>query len=202
MSPIAHYRDDSVEVRKACVGSWENNVYVVACRRTGRSVIVDAASEPDTIERLVAGTTPLAILTTHGHLDHVGAARVLAERFSIPLRMDPGDVAIAGLDPDEPIGSDPISVGDAEIVPIPTPGHTPGSTCFTVGGVVLTGDTLFPGGPGAATGPGSSFDEIILSIETSLFTLGDETLVLPGHGLDTTIGSERPQLASWVERRW
>ena len=202
MPPIAHYRDDRLEVRKACVGGFENNTYVLVCSKTGRSVVIDAAAEPNTIERLASGTTPVAVLTTHGHVDHVGAARAISDHFSVPFRMDPQDASIAGLAPDEPIGTDSIDVGEISIRPIATPGHTPGSTCFAAAGLVFTGDTLFPGGPGASRGPGASFERIMASIEEALFTLGDETLVLPGHGLDTTIGSERPQLAAWFERGW
>lgn len=202
MPPIAHYRDDHLEVRKACVGPWENNVYVVTATATGESVIVDAAAEPETIIRLTAGTAPVAILTTHGHRDHVGAARRISDHYRIPFRMHQADSAIAGLDPDEPIGDGPIVVGDIEITPIHVPGHTPGSTSFAVAGLILTGDTLFPGGPGNTRGEGSSFAQIISSIEASLFTLGDETLVMPGHGLDTTIGAERPHVGEWVARGW
>ena len=83
-----------------------------------------------------------------------------------------------------------------------TPGHTPGSVCLSLPGVVFTGDTLFPGGPGATRFNHSSFPTIIESIESALFTLDDETVVLPGHGASTTIGKERPELASWIERGW
>jgi len=202
MPPITHYRRDRLEVRKACVGPWENNAYVVACAVTGRSVIIDAAAEADTIGRLAAGTTPIAILTTHGHSDHVAAARPVAEWFGIPFLMHPGDAELAGIDPDAPIGDLPIAVGEVEIRPVHTPGHTPGSTCFATAGAVFTGDTLFPGGPGNTRGPGSSFEQILSSIETALFSLDDDTIVLPGHGLDTTIGTERPSFGDWVRRGW
>jgi glyoxylase-like metal-dependent hydrolase (beta-lactamase superfamily II) len=85
-----------------------------------------------------------------------------------------------------------------------TPGHTPGSICFVVEGspVVLTGDTLFPGGPGNTKFEGGSFDTIIQSIDSKLFTLPPETIVMPGHGADTTIGNERPSLQEWIDRGW
>jgi glyoxylase-like metal-dependent hydrolase (beta-lactamase superfamily II) len=83
-----------------------------------------------------------------------------------------------------------------------TPGHTPGSICIALEGVVITGDTLFPGGPGATRFDHSSFDTIIESISTKLFTLPDNTVVLPGHGDATTIGTERPQLLTWIDRGW
>jgi glyoxylase-like metal-dependent hydrolase (beta-lactamase superfamily II) len=83
-----------------------------------------------------------------------------------------------------------------------TPGHTPGSVCVLLEGVVLTGDTLFPGGPGATHFSHGSFPTIIGSIEEHLFTLPDDTIVFPGHGEGTTIGAERPQLPDWIERGW
>ena len=202
MPVITHYSDGTIEVRKACVGAWENNIYVVACTVTRHSVIIDAAAEPDTIERLTAGTTPTAILTTHGHSDHVGAVRAVAERLEIPFRMHPDDASLAGIVPDEPIGTSAIAIGEAEIRPIHTPGHTPGSTSFATGGVVFTGDTLFPGGPGNTRSDGASFTRIIESIESQLFALEDDTIVMPGHGLDTTIGTERHHHSMWIGRGW
>jgi glyoxylase-like metal-dependent hydrolase (beta-lactamase superfamily II) len=74
--------------------------------------------------------------------------------------------------------------------------------CIVLNGAVLTGDTLFPGGPGATRFDHSSFEDIIESIKSNLFTLPDDTVVLPGHGAATTIGEERPQLPAWIERGW
>jgi glyoxylase-like metal-dependent hydrolase (beta-lactamase superfamily II) len=98
-----------------------------------------------------------------------------------------------------------IEVGQLRIETIATPGHTPGSMCFFVRGTPLlfSGDTLFPGGPGATKFPGGDFDAIITSIGERLFArFGPQTLVLPGHGADTTIGAERPHLQEWVDRGW
>ena len=97
-----------------------------------------------------------------------------------------------------------IRVGDLRIRCIHTPGHTPGSTSFLIEGtpLLLTGDTLFPGGVGNTSWDYSSFEQIIGSVDRRLMTLPPETLVLPGHGLDTTIGTERPHLDEWVARGW
>jgi len=98
-----------------------------------------------------------------------------------------------------------IQVGRLRLHTIATPGHTPGSMCFRLEGspVLFSGDTLFPGGPGATKFPGGDFPGIIRSIEDRLFaTLPPETLVLPGHGADTTIGSESPHLQEWIDRGW
>jgi len=98
-----------------------------------------------------------------------------------------------------------VEVGDLRLHTIHTPGHTPGSMCFLIEGspVLPSGDTLFPGGPGATRFPGGDFATIIRSIDERLFsTLAPETIVMPGHGDDTTIGEERPHLQEWIDRGW
>ena len=95
-----------------------------------------------------------------------------------------------------------IEFGDREATVIHTPGHTPGGTCFLVGQHLISGDTLFPGGPGNTWGDKQAFAQIIGSIERKLFTLPDDTYVYPGHGKDTTIGNEKPSLQEWIERGW
>ena len=98
-----------------------------------------------------------------------------------------------------------LTVGDLRIATIATPGHTPGSMCFAVEGTPLlfTGDTLFPGGPGNTSFENADFTTIIRSIDDRLFRrFAPDTLVLPGHGAGTTIGSESPHLDEWVERGW
>ncbi len=98
-----------------------------------------------------------------------------------------------------------IQVGDLRLRTIHTPGHTPGSTCFLLEGhpVLFSGDTLFPGGVGNTTLEGGDFPTIIrVGRRPAVHPARSETLVLPGHGLDTTIGTERPHLDEWVERGW
>ncbi len=202
MSTLWHYETEALRIRKLCVGAYENNSYVLACRTTGAAVIIDAAAEAGKIMGAVDGLRPQAILTTHGHFDHVGAAREVAASLDIPFLLHPADEPLAGMAADGPVGQGSIEVGEVTLTAVHTPGHTLGSTCFVLPGVVFTGDTLFPGGPGATVSPGSSFDEIIWSIETHLFSLPDDTIVMPGHGLDTTIGEELPALPDWIERGW
>jgi glyoxylase-like metal-dependent hydrolase (beta-lactamase superfamily II) len=97
-----------------------------------------------------------------------------------------------------------IEVGRLRLRTILTPGHTPGSMCFTLEGAPLlfSGDTLFPGGPGNTEGDPERFATILRSIDERLFPLGDGTHVLPGHGDDTTVGRERPHFDEWAERGW
>lgn len=202
MSSPWHFVTSTHLVRKFCVGSWENNVYVVACSQTGEAVVIDAAADAERIIDEVSDVTATAILTTHGHFDHVGAVRSVADELGIPFLLSPRDADLAGMAPDEPLEAGPISVGATSIEAIHTPGHTRGSTTLLIPGAAFTGDTLFPGGPGATRSPGSSFTEIIDSIESRLFTLPSDTIVMPGHGLDTTIGTEAPSLQAWKDRGW
>jgi glyoxylase-like metal-dependent hydrolase (beta-lactamase superfamily II) len=202
MSNLWHFQNETVRIRKISVGAYENNAYIVACRATGEAIIVDAAAEADRIFAAVTDVKPRSIITTHGHFDHVGAAKEVAATLGIPFRLHVDDVALAGMKPDEGLDEGPIQVGEATISAIHTPGHTRGSMSLITEGAALTGDTLFPGGPGATRGPGSNFETIIASITDRLLTLPADTIVMPGHGLDTTIATETPSLGEWIERGW
>ncbi len=197
-----HFENDTIRIKKLEVGTFGNNTYVVACRKTNESIVVDAASDPDRIVALTEGTSPIAILTTHGHPGHVGAARRVAQDLGVPIRLNEADWEICPIAIDEHLPPGDVIVGRATLRAVHTPGHTPGSTCLLSDGVAITGDTLFPGGPGATRFPYSDFDQIMESLDRELFVLPDETVVMPGHGLDTTIGNERPSLPEWRARRW
>ena len=198
---MIHHQDSHMTVSKIVVGALDNNAYLVACRSTGEAVMIDAADDPDRLVDAVDGLGLRMILTTHGHGDHVQGVDGLVASTEARFMIHAEDETLAGRSSDRPLEPGPIRVGDLTIEAIHTPGHTPGSMCFAVGDVVFTGDTLFPGGPGKTSG-GDDFDEIIANIEDHLFVLDDSTIVMPGHGRDTTIGQERPQLEGWIARRW
>ena len=189
-------------ILRTVVGPLDNNVLLVRDDSTSRAVIIDAADEPPAVITLAGNTDVSAVLTTHGHWDHHGAVPEVSEALGVPFALHSLDEEIAGKRPDLRLEEGRMSVGETPFDVVHTPGHTPGSVCLVFDGTVITGDTLFPGGPGATRFPYSSFDQIIASITERLFTLPDDTVVLPGHGESTTIGTERPQLPAWIARRW
>jgi glyoxylase-like metal-dependent hydrolase (beta-lactamase superfamily II) len=199
----AHYETADVRIDKLVVGPFENNVFVVRSKGTGDAVIVDAANEHELLLDVSRATGVSRVLTTHGHADHIQAVTALRDA-GIDVGVATEDAAMLPaydfVIPDD----DVVAVGDLRLHTIHTPGHTPGSTSFLLEGhpILFSGDTLFPGGPGNTSFPGASFERIIQSIDRRLFTLPPDTLVLPGHGLDTTIATERPHLQEWVDRGW
>jgi glyoxylase-like metal-dependent hydrolase (beta-lactamase superfamily II) len=203
MPPPPHYEDAAVRVDKLVVGPFENNVFVVRCKATGEAVIIDAANEHDLLLDIARATGVRRVFTTHGHWDHIQAVTAMRDA-GIDVGIAPADAAMLPAY-DFVIGDDEVlTVGELRLRTIHNPGHTPGSTSFLLEGapILFTGDTLFPGGPGNTRTPEGNFDQIITSIDRRLFTLPADLLVLPGHGLDTTIGSERPHLQEWIDRGW
>ena len=198
-----HYEDSQAEIHKLVVGPMDNNVFVLRCKQSGDAVLLDAANEHEKLLDLCQALNVGKVLETHGHWDHIQA---------VPAVRDAGyEVGVTSADAamlpsyDFVLEDDSvIQVGALRLHTILTPGHTPGSMCFRLEGspVLFSGDTLFPGGPGA-TKYGGDFPTIIRSIEDRLFSrLPGETIVLPGHGADTTIGDEQPHLQEWVDRGW
>lgn len=197
------HEDDTLRVAKFSVGEYDNNVYIVASRATNEAVIVDAAAEPERILAAVGGLEVRAILTTHGHFDHIQALDPVKDALGVPWHLHPADVEIAGRSPDGALfdGQEYV-VGDVSLHVVHTPGHTPGSVSFVVEPIIFSGDTLFPGGPGATRWDYSSFGQVMDSIEQRLMSYPDPTVVHPGHGGSTKVGDERPHLAEWRSRGW
>jgi glyoxylase-like metal-dependent hydrolase (beta-lactamase superfamily II) len=186
------------------VGPLENNVYIVRCRESGDSLLIDAANEHDLLLELCRDLNVRQVVETHGHWDHIQAVEAVRDA-GIDVAVTRADAAMLPsydqILEDESV----VTVGRLRVATIATPGHTPGSMCFAVEGTPLlfSGDTLFPGGPGNTSFEDADFDTIITSIEGRLFgAFTPDTLVLPGHGGGTTIGSESPHLQEWVERGW
>ena len=203
MDTAPHFEDEQVEITRLVVGPIDNNVFVVRCRETGEAVMLDAANEHDKLLELCRRLDVRKVLETHGHWDHIQAVPAVRDAgYEVGVTAEDAGMlqAYDFILEDDSV----IEVGRLRLRTMHTPGHTPGSMCFLVEGspVLLSGDTLFPGGPGATKFPGGDFPTIIRSIEERLFPLPADTRVLPGHGDDTTIGAERPHLQEWIDRGW
>jgi glyoxylase-like metal-dependent hydrolase (beta-lactamase superfamily II) len=199
-----HHADTDLEIHKVVVGPMDNNVFVLRCRHTGDAVLLDAANEHERLLELASGLGVRRVLETHGHWDHIQAVPELRDAgYSVGVTAQDASMLDSY---DEIIDHDAvIPVGRLRLRTIHTPGHTPGSMCFLVEGkpLLFSGDTLFPGGAGNTTFEGGDFDTIIESIDRRLFAVLDaDTIVMPGHGDDTTIGAESPHLQEWVDRGW
>ena len=205
--PIAlgrpHLEDSAAVVYKWVVGPFDNNVFVIRCKETGEAVLIDAANEHDFLREVAQVTGVRRVLTTHGHWDHIQAIAA--------FRDDGIDIAIGEQDSSMLPAYDLIiqdgevtEVGRLRLSHLHTPGHTPGSMSFVLEGTpwLFAGDTLFPGGPGRTDLEGGDFDTVMTSIESRLFSLPADTLVMPGHGADTTIGAEAPHFEEWLARGW
>jgi glyoxylase-like metal-dependent hydrolase (beta-lactamase superfamily II) len=196
-------------ISKVAVGPMQNNAYLLRCRTTGEQLLIDAANEADTLLRLIGDDGIASVVTTHQHGDHWQAlgkvveatgARTFAGRYDAEGIPVPTNVLVED--------GDTIRVGRVELTARHLVGHTPGSIALVYDDPhghphVFTGDCLFPGGVGNTQKDPERFSSLFDDVKTKIFdALPDETWVYPGHGDDTTLGSERPHLEEWRERGW
>ena len=195
-------------ITKVSVGPMDNNAYLLECRRTGELCWVDAANDASTLLDLV-GDRPLArVVTTHQHRDHWQALAEVVSATGAQTAAGRDDVAGIPVPTDEPLtDGDSVSIGDVRLQVIHLVGHTPGSVALLYEDPaghphLFTGDSLFPGGVGKTSGP-AAFGSLIDDVEQKVFgRLPDETWFYPGHGNDSTLGTERPALPEWRSRGW
>ena len=191
-------------------GNFVENTYLVADPESGDAVMVDPGEEA---ARLLArlemkGWTLKAIWLTHAHIDHIAGVADVKDRFDVPILLHPADRPLydhceeQGLmfglrlrQPPPPDGElaegRTVSVGSCEFGILHTPGHSPGSVTFVTEGLALSGDVLFNGSVGRTDLPGGDTATLLASIRKKLFLLPNETRVLSGHGMETTIGAEK-----------
>jgi glyoxylase-like metal-dependent hydrolase (beta-lactamase superfamily II) len=197
---------------KVSVGPMDNNTYLVTCAKTGETLLIDAANDADLLTDLIAEHAPTVslIVTSHQHFDHWQALEAVAEATGAPTAVHSLDADPLPVRPDRVLADgDTVTVGGLSFDVIHLRGHTPGSVALALsgeptGGVtqLFTGDCLFPGGVGKTWQPGD-FEQLLDDVTRRVFDVyADSTVVYPGHGDDTTLGAERPQLAQWRERGW
>ena len=198
--------DGPLTVRKLSVSAMDNNVYLVGCRRTGAALLVDVADDAPRLLAASADRDVIAAVQTHGHWDHVRAWEgVRAAGIEMWGHAHDASLFPGAVDRELSHG-ERIAVGDIEVEVLHVPGHTPGSLLYLVRGDerwhLFSGDTLFPGGHGR-TETREDHERIMDGLEAEVFDrLPDDTWVYPGHGDDTTLGTERPHLAEWRARGW
>jgi hydroxyacylglutathione hydrolase len=203
-------------IEREAVGPFFKNGFVVGCEATKEAVLIDPGDE---VAALLASAdhhklTIRHILLTHAHVDHVTGVAAAKRKLGVPIHLHRDDQflydhavqsgAMFGLnvEPQPPIDlyytpGEVIGFGACEVRPHHTPGHCPGGVCLQVGRKgeagkeLFVGDTLFAGSIGRTDLPGANFDVLIASIRGVLFAFGDDAIVHPGHGADTTIGHER-----------
>lgn len=201
-----------VTITKLSVGPMDNNAYLLVARATGDAVLIDAANDADRILELVDGTdAPVrvrSIVTTHRHDDHWQALAAVAERTGATTYAGAPDAEAIPVPTAVPLQhGDTVPLGDGTLEVIALRGHTPGSVALVYRDPagsphLFTGDSLFPGGPGK-TWSAPDFESLVTDLEDRIFaTLPDETVVYPGHGDDTTLGTERPHVEEWRTRGW
>ncbi|MGC0250635.1 MBL fold metallo-hydrolase [Pseudactinotalea sp. Z1748] len=202
-----------VQIRKASVSEQDNNAYLLTETSSGAHLLIDAADDADRLCALLAEPGPAgevaAIVTTHQHWDHHRALPALVEHTGAPALAGADDAAALPVPVHRHLRhGDRVRLGAQHLDVIGLRGHTPGSVALawtdTSSGVVhlFTGDSLFPGGVGRTTSE-EDFDSLLTDVQTRIFDVyDDDAVVHPGHGDNTTLGAERPELDHWRERRW
>lgn len=200
MSEVA-YQDSQIVIDAYLgLGRMGNNCYVLRPTSGGPVTVVDAPEGIEEVVNALAGTAIERTVVTHSHFDHWLGFDVLGTATDAPVFVGSEETNLDATWNAQPLeDGDVFAVGDAQVQVIHTPGHTPGSICLLVGKALLTGDTLFPGGPGR-TRTHEDLETEIESIVTRLHALEGETLVLPGHGAGTTIEASRAEYAIFAAK--
>ena len=193
-------KDNNIRVERLELGPWGTNAYVIICQQTGDSVLIDAPADASTILERLKGTNPKHILLTHNHMDHIGALSELRSNLMVPLAANAADSKSLPVLPEMLLNDgDTVSFGNISLGVLHTPGHTPGSLCFKLGQYLISGDTIFPGGPGK-TGSPADLKQIIKSITDKIFVLPDDTEIYPGHGDSTILKKEKDEFVVFSSR--
>ena len=195
---------DSTGRRSLCqscraLGPWGTNAYVLVCPVTSESVLIDPAAEPETLLSMLGDSTPVAILITHAHPDHVGALEEIRAALQAPVMAHPGSglVRADGWLED----GDLVAVGEHSLRVYHTPGHTEDQVCYAIehDDRVIVGDAIFEGGPGHTSSP-RDFQVTLQTLSNVILSWPDETVCYPGHGASFRLGDKRPAIEAFLAK--
>ena len=187
--------DSHLSVIRVGTSPFGTNAYILVCHKSLNSVVIDAPVETKKILAVLERTKPKCLLLTHSHMDHTGALSALKDSLDIPVACHADETHRLPSPPDFLLkDGDTIVFGRSQLRTLHTPGHTPGSLCFYAEPYLLSGDTLFPGGPGKTATP-AAFAQVVESIKDKIFILPDDVRVFPGHGESTWLSKEKKEFA-------
>lgn len=199
-----------MKIKRIPAGIYAANCYVIYCEETKKSIVVDPGGDVDDILKVVKENEldVQYIILTHGHGDHIGGVEELRSKLKAVVLIHEGDLELLKdgsknlssmmatgtieINPDKFVkDGDIIKFGKLEAKVIHTPGHTLGGICLLIGNYLISGDTLFQGSIGRTDLLGGDYETIINSIKNKLLILSEDTIVLPGHGGETSIKREK-----------
>jgi glyoxylase-like metal-dependent hydrolase (beta-lactamase superfamily II) len=192
-----------MELRTRAVGPWPMNTYALVCPATRQSVLIDPGAEPETLREMLAGTTPVAILITHTHGDHIGALDAMRAALAVPvIAFDGPHWQGMALAVDRPLADGAtVTVGQHTLRAYHAPGHCPDMLAYAVDGdwTIVVGDTVFDGGPGR-TGSVEAFQQTLRTLREVVLRWPDEAVCWPGHGPSFRLGDRRAAIEAFVAR--
>lgn len=192
-----------IELRTRQVGPWGMNTYALVCPETKESILFDPGADPDTLQKMLGDSTPIAIALTHTHHDHIGALDDMRQRLAVPLWANPGPHAGGmTLDADRWLeDGDTVQLGRHTLNIRYAPGHIDDQICFVIAddNRVIVGDTIFDGGPGK-TWSSEGFQTTLNTLRTVVLPWSDNTICYPGHGPAFRLGDRRAAIEAFIAK--